>query len=150
MCVKGYCKNFLKFLGEEEMERFRNSACANVLRNHSSTERKPIQRFALGEFNAYIFTRKKQPTKVDCFFLAEMERFELSRRLSRPTPLAGAPLRPLEYISIYSMKLPKVFSFAPAIIHHLSGIVKSILPYFQKCFCSQNIIVLYIDKYFGE
>ena len=32
-------------------------------------------------------------------FLAEMERFELSRRYSRPTPLAGAPLRPLEYIS---------------------------------------------------
>ena len=27
-------------------------------------------------------------------FLAEKERFELSRRLSRPTPLAGAPLRP--------------------------------------------------------
>ena len=31
--------------------------------------------------------------------LAEKERFELSRRLSRPTPLAGAPLRPLEYFS---------------------------------------------------
>ena len=31
------------------------------------------------------------------FYLAEKERFELSRRLSRPTPLAGAPLRPLEY-----------------------------------------------------
>ena len=33
------------------------------------------------------------------FHLAEKERFELSRRLSRPTPLAGAPLRPLEYFS---------------------------------------------------
>ena len=35
-------------------------------------------------------------------FLAEKERFELSRRYSRPTPLAGAPLRPLEYFSLYS------------------------------------------------
>ena len=34
-------------------------------------------------------------------FLAEKERFELSRRYSRPTPLAGAPLRPLEYFSVY-------------------------------------------------
>ena len=35
--------------------------------------------------------------KSDAFasdFLAEKERFELSRRYSRPTPLAGAPLRP--------------------------------------------------------
>ena len=34
--------------------------------------------------------------------LAEKERFELSRRYYRPTPLAGAPLRPLEYFSVYS------------------------------------------------
>ncbi len=34
------------------------------------------------------------------FLLAEKERFELSRRYSRPTPLAGAPLRPLEYFSV--------------------------------------------------
>ena len=32
--------------------------------------------------------------------MAEKERFELSRRFSRPTPLAGAPLRPLEYFSV--------------------------------------------------
>ena len=32
--------------------------------------------------------------------MAEKERFELSRRYSRPTPLAGAPLRPLEYFSV--------------------------------------------------
>ena len=37
------------------------------------------------------------------FSLAEKERFELSRRLSRPTPLAGAPLRPLEYFSVVSL-----------------------------------------------
>ena len=35
--------------------------------------------------------------------MAEKERFELSRRYSRPTPLAGAPLRPLEYFSVYSL-----------------------------------------------
>ncbi len=31
--------------------------------------------------------------------LAEKERFELSLRLSRTTPLAGEPLRPLGYFS---------------------------------------------------
>ena len=36
------------------------------------------------------------------FYASEKERFELSRRLSRPTPLAGAPLRPLEYFSVSS------------------------------------------------
>ena len=40
-----------------------------------------------------------------CFFLAEKERFELSRRDNRPTPLAGAPLRPLEYFSVYSSQV---------------------------------------------
>ena len=33
--------------------------------------------------------------------MAEKERFELSRRLSQPTPLAGEPLRPLGYFSIW-------------------------------------------------
>ncbi len=32
-------------------------------------------------------------------FLAEKERFELSLQLSRTTPLAGEPLRPLGYFS---------------------------------------------------
>ena len=32
--------------------------------------------------------------------MAEMERFELSRRAMRPMPLAGAPLQPLEYFPI--------------------------------------------------
>ena len=39
------------------------------------------------------------------YFLAEKERFELSRRDNRPTPLAGAPLRPLEYFSVYSSQV---------------------------------------------
>ena len=33
--------------------------------------------------------------------MAEKERFELSRRLTRPTPLAGAPLHQLEYFSVF-------------------------------------------------
>ncbi len=49
----------------------------------------------------------KQKDTVWCpFVLAEKERFELSRRYSRPTPLAGAPLRPLEYFSVYSSRPP--------------------------------------------
>ena len=31
--------------------------------------------------------------------MAEKEGFEPSRRIKRPTPLAGAPLQPLEYFS---------------------------------------------------
>ena len=34
--------------------------------------------------------------------MAEKERFELSLRLTRTTPLAGAPLRPLEYFSVHT------------------------------------------------
>ena len=45
-------------------------------------------------------TQKRHP--MGAFALAEKERFELSRRDNRPTPLAGAPLRPLEYFSVYS------------------------------------------------
>ena len=51
--------------------------------------------------------KKKNLSLTHCvqlrFLLAEKERFELSRRYSRPTPLAGAPLRPLEYFSVYSL-----------------------------------------------
>ena len=53
---------------------------------------------ALGQI--FLCQIKMHPYGVH-FYLAEKERFELSRRLSRPTPLAGAPLRPLEYFSEY-------------------------------------------------
>ena len=43
--------------------------------------------------------KQKDRSKSCLFVLAEMSGFEPPRRLSRPTPLAGAPLRPLEYIS---------------------------------------------------
>ena len=63
--------------------------------------------------NDLIFASQKNETaptatllnkiKSTCFtqvlFVAEKERFELSRRLTRPTPLAGAPLHQLEYFS---------------------------------------------------
>ena len=38
---------------------------------------------------------------ADAFCVAEKEGFEPSRQLSHPTPLAGEPLRPLGYFSIY-------------------------------------------------
>ena len=41
--------------------------------------------------------KNKKEVLLDFLFISRKERFELSRRLSRPTPLAGAPLRPLEY-----------------------------------------------------
>ena len=37
--------------------------------------------------------------------LAEKERFELSLRFTRTTPLAGEPLRPLGYFSIQPVNL---------------------------------------------
>ena len=57
-------------------------------------------------------TRNKSTTSLLWTWMAEMERFELSRRDNRPTPLAGAPLQPLEYFSgfwkqIRNMKLPR-------------------------------------------
>ena len=58
-------------------------------------------RCGAGVENLSISDKKKNTVHPNGYtvFLAEMERFELSRRYSRPTPLAGAPLRPLEYIS---------------------------------------------------
>ncbi len=58
--------------------------------------------------------------------MAEMERFELSRRLTRPTPLAGAPLRPLEYISVYLRERPFA-ELTQYIIHHSRVFVKYFL-----------------------
>ena len=63
-------------------------------------------------------------------FLAEKERFELSRRYSRPTPLAGAPLRPLEYFSVCTHRgLPLHPTCDLYIIHVFCGFVKSFFPF---------------------
>ena len=51
----------------------------------------------------WAITKKEKAVNNFSFleqFLAEKEGFEPSRRYSRPTPLAGAPLRPLEYFSM--------------------------------------------------
>ncbi len=58
-------------------------------------------------FHGIKFKIKKQtsPRVRICLLLAEKERFELSLRLSRTTPLAGEPLRPLGYFSKPNLKL---------------------------------------------
>ena len=49
--------------------------------------------------NLSVVKQKRHLAVSFCF--TEKERFELSRREYRPTPLAGAPLRPLEYFSVH-------------------------------------------------
>ena len=64
-------------------------------------------------------------------FLAEKERFELSRRDNRPTPLAGAPLRPLEYFSGYSPRdAVCILSRMSFIIHSFTAFVKPFFGFF--------------------
>ena len=46
------------------------------------------------------------PLKIKAFLLAEKEGFEPSRRSTRPTPLAGEPLRPLGYFSKPNVSTP--------------------------------------------
>ena len=50
---------------------------------------------ATGGKSLLLQKAEKDSHECDCLFLAEQERFELSRRYSRPTPLAGAPLHHL-------------------------------------------------------
>ena len=67
-----------------------SSYCSAIVRLHSC------------KFTNVAKKAQASPRGDACAFLAEKERFELSRRDNRPTPLAGAPLRPLEYFSVYS------------------------------------------------
>ena len=64
--------------------------------------------------------------------LAEKERFELSRRYSRPTPLAGAPLRPLEYFSVYSSPAAGCIGLRHPILYMVFPSLSS--PFLQKFF----------------
>ena len=51
---------------------------------------------------SYLSKHKKNPCKPMIYRgLAEKERFELSLRFTRTTPLAGEPLRPLGYFSTW-------------------------------------------------
>ena len=64
--------------------------------------------------------QKENPTLTGrVLFLAEKERFELSRRYSRPTPLAGAPLRPLEYFSEYSSEAAACMGFRTFLLYYI-------------------------------
>ena len=47
----------------------------------------------------FVCMQKKKHPEIRMLY-AQMERFELSHRLSQSTPLAGAPLEPLGYICI--------------------------------------------------
>ncbi len=59
------------------------------------------------------------------FSVAEKERFELSRRvLWQPTPLAGAPLRPLEYFSVSLSDADRLRNIRLIIISYSPGFVK--------------------------
>ena len=53
------------------------------------------------------------PLKIKAFLLAEKEGFEPSRRSTRPTPLAGEPLRPLGYFRRPVIKLAERVGFEP-------------------------------------
>ena len=57
----------------------------------------------------------------------------------RPTPLAGAPLRPLEYFSKYPRELPLPFRSRPIIIYDFSR--------FVKCFWAKILFICKIIIY---
>ena len=65
-------------------------------------------------------------------FLAEKERFELSRRYNRPTPLAGAPLRPLEYFSVYSSQSAVAWDMRHSILYTSFAFLSSPFSLFLK------------------
>ncbi len=68
-------------------------------------------------------------------FLAEKERFELSRRDNRPTPLAGAPLRPLEYFSVYSLQAAVCSRLQQRLLYTIFILLSSpFLSFFQSFF----------------
>ena len=73
---------------------------------------------------------EKDSHVCDCLFLAEQERFELSRRYSRPTPLAGAPLH---HLSTTPNQLYKIFVTNRRFSVVCHSIIASFL-LFVKCF----------------
>ena len=74
--------------------------------------------------------QRKKPCNavVARLFYAQMERFELSHRLSQSTPLAGEPLEPLGYICICGFssdaaqaKLAEREGFEPPVPFDITG-----------------------------
>ena len=76
-------------------------------------------------------------------FLAEKERFELSRRDNRPTPLAGAPLRPLEYFSVYSSRSAIASNLRPLYYTCFFEVCQALFSLFIKYFSLCSIIFLF-------
>ena len=61
--------------------------------------RRPWPQFGLNFYPYQKSSKSLIQQRFSSFSRAEKEGFEPSRRFTRPTPLAGAPLRPLEYFS---------------------------------------------------
>ena len=85
-----------------------------ILFNFYPNKPKPLNEdddLSNNEDNAEDELNEKSHTHVDsvCMGLAEKEGFEPSRRLPRPTPLAGAPLRP--NLGISPCRISKFYSF---------------------------------------
>ncbi len=64
--------------------------------------------------------------------MAEQERFELSHQLTRSTPLAGAPLQPLEYCSILLLQKEILVHSVVTILQDFVMNVKGYRGYFCK------------------
>ena len=62
--------------------------------SEKSNSCKVIKLTALHNIKMHKNTEKPGKTGLFRQIVAEKARFELARRLTRPTPLAGAPLRP--------------------------------------------------------
>ena len=89
--------------------------------------------------------QKENPTLTGrVLFLAEKERFELSRRYSRPTPLAGAPLRPLEYFSEYSSEAAACMGFRTFLLYYILRRLSRL--FLKKC----NLTFVKLGKYIGD
>ena len=82
-----------------------------------------------------------------CFSLAEKERFELSRRYSRPTPLAGAPLRPLEYFSVYSPQAAGCIGLRHPILYTAFPLLSSPFFRFPLFFCKFSSLLDFWKKW---
>ena len=74
---------------------------------------------------------EKDSHECDCLFLAEQERFELSRRYSRPTPLAGAPLH---HLSTTPNQLYKIVH-KPGLALVCHSIISSFLRFVKVFYC---------------
>ena len=104
-------------------------ACHSLALPHPRTAsgRARPSRASVALTNSNLSRQRKKDT-IWCPFRWRRRR-DLNSRAGyiRPTPLAGAPLRPLEYFSKYSRELPLPFRSRPIIIAYFFLFVKSFL-----------------------